>query len=254
MLLNGDTVVVGSRVLLIPYKSIHVEKYHSWMKSEEILKLTASEPLTLDQEYSMQKSWHHDDDKVTFIIADRTRWSSFCCDTDAGTKTYHPVNEEYSEENPTQHESRGKCPTAAEMDSREVSCIVGDVNLFFHDPANRGKAEIEIMVAEAEARNRGMATEALSLMMAYGCFVLNVRSYEAKIGCANTPSINLFTKKLGFSEISKSEIFQEITLNHVIDIGDDSTVDKYVSENFGVQNFHAKMQKYSEFRLASHSN
>lgn len=32
------------------------------MKSAELQQLTASEPLTLEQEYDMQKSWREDDD------------------------------------------------------------------------------------------------------------------------------------------------------------------------------------------------
>ena len=32
------------------------------MKSEELQRLTASEPLTLEQEYSMQQSWREDAD------------------------------------------------------------------------------------------------------------------------------------------------------------------------------------------------
>lgn len=32
------------------------------MKSEDLQKLTASEPLTLEEEYDMQKSWCEDDD------------------------------------------------------------------------------------------------------------------------------------------------------------------------------------------------
>lgn len=37
-------------------------RYHEWMKSEELQRLTASEPLTLKQEYDMQKSWQEDKD------------------------------------------------------------------------------------------------------------------------------------------------------------------------------------------------
>lgn len=32
------------------------------MKSEELQRLTASEPLTLEQEYAMQRSWREDAD------------------------------------------------------------------------------------------------------------------------------------------------------------------------------------------------
>lgn len=35
-------------------------RYHEWMKSEVLQKLTASEPLTLYEEYKMQVSWLDD--------------------------------------------------------------------------------------------------------------------------------------------------------------------------------------------------
>lgn len=38
------------------------------MRSEELQKLTASEPLTLEDEYVMQKSWREDDDSNVFVI------------------------------------------------------------------------------------------------------------------------------------------------------------------------------------------
>ena len=34
------------------------------MSSEELRKLTASEPLSLEEEYSMQESWREDDDSL----------------------------------------------------------------------------------------------------------------------------------------------------------------------------------------------
>lgn len=38
------------------------------MENEEIQELTASLPLTIEQEYEMQQTWLNDKDKCTFII------------------------------------------------------------------------------------------------------------------------------------------------------------------------------------------
>ena len=45
------------------------------MQSEEIRELTASLPLTLDEEYQMQQTWLNDKDKCTFIVLDRERYN-----------------------------------------------------------------------------------------------------------------------------------------------------------------------------------
>ena len=39
-----------------------VGRYHGWMQSAELRAQTASEPLTLEQEYEMQKKWMSDSD------------------------------------------------------------------------------------------------------------------------------------------------------------------------------------------------
>lgn len=39
------------------------------MADPELQKLTASEPLSLDQEYEMQETWRHDEDSELLIIA-----------------------------------------------------------------------------------------------------------------------------------------------------------------------------------------
>ena len=38
-----------------------IPRYNDWMQSEVLQQLTASEPLTLAEEYEMQKSWHLDE-------------------------------------------------------------------------------------------------------------------------------------------------------------------------------------------------
>lgn len=42
--------------------------YHQWMQDPDILFLTASEPLTLEQEYENQLTWLADPTKYTFIL------------------------------------------------------------------------------------------------------------------------------------------------------------------------------------------
>lgn len=48
-----------------------------------------------------------------------------------------------------------------------VAGMCGDVNLFLNDHDDRLAAEIEIMVAEPGSRRKGIAREALLIMMHY---------------------------------------------------------------------------------------
>lgn len=70
MRLNQHTCLLGSRVVLFPYMRQHVPTYHQWMSDPDILRLTASEPLSLDEEFLNQRSWLLDATKLTFIVAD----------------------------------------------------------------------------------------------------------------------------------------------------------------------------------------
>ncbi|XP_072882774.1 alpha/beta-tubulin-N-acetyltransferase 9 isoform X2 [Hemitrygon akajei] len=154
MRLNKDVVLRGQLAVLVPYNARHVPRYHQWMKSEELLKLTASESLTLEQEYQMQRSWQEDDDKCTFIVLDKLRWMSGL----------------YTEED----------------------CMVGDVNLFLTDPEDPTMAEIEIMIAEPNFRGKGFGKEVTLMMMYYGVTKLGIRKFQAKINLENIISIAMF--------------------------------------------------------------
>ena len=59
---NANLVIKGQRVMLVPYRPEHVALYHSWMQDATLQELTASEPLTLEEEYAMQRSWAADAD------------------------------------------------------------------------------------------------------------------------------------------------------------------------------------------------
>ncbi|XP_015109799.1 uncharacterized protein LOC107036373 [Diachasma alloeum] len=169
---NSNTRIIGARVVLVPYREEHVEKYHEWMKSPELQHLTGSEPLTLEEEYEMQKSWGEDENKCTFIVLD--------------AEIYSKTND-------------------------EIVSMIGDTNLYFNDPDDIHASECEIMVAEETARGRKMGWEAIILMLRYGVEVLKVSKYSAKIKMDNEKSIRMF-QKLKFTEASRSEVFQEITL------------------------------------------
>ncbi|XP_053767128.1 alpha/beta-tubulin-N-acetyltransferase 9 isoform X4 [Desmodus rotundus] len=110
MRLNQNILLLGKKVVLVPYTAEHVPRYHEWMKSEELQRLTASEPLTLEQEYAMQRSWREDADKCTFIVLDAERWQ-------------------------------------AQPDATEESCMAGDVNLFLTDLGDPSLGEVEVMIA-----------------------------------------------------------------------------------------------------------
>ena len=64
MIHNWKIQICGHKVILVPYTDKHVLKYHAWMQNENLQHLTGSEPLTLEKEYEMQKTWKDSPDKV----------------------------------------------------------------------------------------------------------------------------------------------------------------------------------------------
>lgn len=177
MVINKNTKIIGKNVVLVPYREEHVPKYHKWMQSEELQQLTASEPLSLEEEYEMQKSWQRDENKCTFIVL-------------------------YKEK----YENTGD----------EIESMIGDTNLFFATPDDRICAEAEIMVAEPWARGRKCGWEAMLLMFLYGIKYLEVKQFIVKVSFDNIPSISMF-QKMGFVELSRSKVFQEITFSKLVD-------------------------------------
>ncbi|KAI9026155.1 GNAT domain-containing protein, partial [Hyaloraphidium curvatum] len=174
---NANLTISGQRVRLVPYRKIHVLKYHEWMKNPHLQLTTASEPLTLEEEYAMCDSWREDEDKCTFILLDLD-----VLRTSGGPE-----------------------------DDFEVSSACGDVNLYLNDAHDRTRGEIEVMVAEEGSRRKGIAAEALQLFIAYSASKLGLRTFRAQILEDNHASIALF-EKLGFNEVSRSEFFKEVHL------------------------------------------
>ncbi|PVG00720.1 hypothetical protein CPB86DRAFT_782267 [Serendipita vermifera] len=161
------------------------------MQSPELRLLTASEPLTLEEEYDMQEKWRVDEDKLTFIILSR-----FSTD--------------------------GSALTSNEVDKGSIESLpmVGDVNLFIVDNEDEKEVEVEIMIAEPAYRRLGLARSAISAILHYAIGNITIGASHSKVetshlltrvGQSNHASIALF-QRLGFSIAKEANVFGEIEM------------------------------------------
>ncbi|KAL1408908.1 hypothetical protein Q8F55_005722 [Vanrija albida] len=153
------------------------------MKSPELLELTASEPLTFEEELDMQRKWQQDDDKLTFILLARPS------DLPAATTPVVPPSE------------LARCQ------------MIGDVNLFLPNGPQED-VECEIMIAEADFRRKGLAYEALRLFLTYAMHSdlrIAPANLIARIGSKNTASIGLF-ERLGFKTVKVVSVWDEVEM------------------------------------------
>lgn len=58
---NANLTLRGNLCALVPYKAEHVALYHEWMQDPDIRHATASEPLSIEEEYAMQREWAEDE-------------------------------------------------------------------------------------------------------------------------------------------------------------------------------------------------
>ncbi|KAF8066989.1 GNAT domain-containing protein [Lyophyllum atratum] len=234
---NEYTVLIGSKVVLVPYFPKHVPKYHAWMTDEELQRLTASEPLSLEEEYEMQQKWRRDEDKLTFIVLARESPSGERLPLPAATEGLSPTDPEIA-----------GLPMVGDVNMFLKGAIPGDVQGPRVEGVREGdhegeedefEAEVEIMIAEPAYRRKGLAHEALQLMLSYATGAphssfctdasasapssdlttpvanpglgIPPRALTARIGAANTPSIRLF-ETLGFRITRRVEVFEEVEM------------------------------------------
>jgi RimJ/RimL family protein N-acetyltransferase len=188
---NWGLSVLTPRLLLAPYHSALILRYHGWMQSAELRAQTSSEELSEEEERDAQRAWRDDPEKCTFIVFDRA-------------------------EHTVQGSDEGMC---------------GDVNLFllgseaahedyFTDSAAPlPAAEVMVMIAEPCYRRRGYASEAVRALMLFGQRRLGLRRFVAKIDEGNAPSLALFAA-LGFKEAKRVSVFKEVHL--ALQLSDDS--------------------------------
>lgn len=73
------------------------------------------------------------------------------------------------------------------------------------------------MVAEADARRKGLAKESLFLAFRYATQRHHATSFLARISDENAASINLFKTKLAWHIESHSDVFSETSFKQVVD-------------------------------------
>ncbi|KAM0793204.1 hypothetical protein ACM66B_000674 [Microbotryomycetes sp. NB124-2] len=219
MRINESTVLVNDKVVLVPYRRHHVSKYHGWMQDASVLESTASERLTLEQEYEMQASWRIDSDSATPTFA---TWLVFTIglliqidETPELTFIILRRDDDVSVDDED---------FVAKHDDDQH--MVGDVNVFIsseddedHDERqgddastskDQRRAEVEIMIASPSDRRHGYATSTLQLFLAYVSKTLSLSPdrFFARIGASNEGSIRLF-EKLGFKKGKFVQVFDE---------------------------------------------
>ncbi|KIJ66750.1 hypothetical protein HYDPIDRAFT_85456 [Hydnomerulius pinastri MD-312] len=184
-----DTVLRGQKVVLVPSRPEHVEKYHQWMCDPKLLKDTGTDPLTLDEVRDMEKGWREDEDKLTFIIL-----------------------------------ANGKGDISSLPMVGDVNLFLkglpGDEDF---------EAEVGVMIAEQSYQRKGFAIEALRLMLTYATnsplsfscpplsqtvpsppspLPIRPESLVVRISQENLPSIKVF-QGLGFVETKGANAFGE---------------------------------------------
>jgi diamine N-acetyltransferase len=76
---------------------------------------------------------------------------------------------------------------------------IGSLELFDFDPYHM-RAGLGIIIFDMSDRRKGLASQALELIMEYACNVLGIYQLYANVAESNQPSIELF-KKMGFETI-----------------------------------------------------
>ncbi|KAK0383713.1 hypothetical protein NLU13_9624 [Sarocladium strictum] len=200
MLLNESTALSTSRVLLVPYEKHHVPQYHGWMQDPAIQEATASEPMTLEEEYENQQSWRTSNDKLTFIV---------CAPLPAGTES----------------------ALAGEADG--VDRTRGDINFFLYpydtvdDSVSDPKVlvgEVDIMIAANGHRGQGTGQASVRALLVYiqrnlgailkeyaGAEGSELRGLMVKLKEGNKASRALF-ERLGFEQEGDVNYFGEVML------------------------------------------
>ncbi|KAL7958862.1 acyl-CoA N-acyltransferase [Trichoderma compactum] len=215
MKVNQTKSISTSKALLVPYEAHHVLTYHEWMNDPAIQEATASEPMTLDEEYENQESWRTCHDKLTFIVCE-------------------PLSGAASSENEEARQIKAQVDDSPDK-------MKGDINLFLYladddevvEPREsstiRLTGEVDVMIANTQHRGKGVGEAAVRSMLAHirrnlpeilkeyaqgeklDVDKVQLVGLMAKIKQENTGSRALF-KKLGFKQGGEANYFGEVKM------------------------------------------
>lgn len=101
----------------------------------------------------------------------------------------------------------------AEDDETEAGCETHEIEKTASAAPVRKQGELEIMIAEKDARRKGYASRALKLMICYAMQKLHLgpEDFLVRIGMDNESSIHMF-ERLGFEVVKTVEVFREVEM------------------------------------------
>ena len=129
---------------------------------QDIQEATASEPLSLEEEYENQQSWRTSDDKLTFILC-------------------QPLLEEVTSIRAGVHDTNDK--------------MIGDINFFIYaHPTLDDKliGELDVMVAEHSCRRSGIGAASCASMLSY--IYRNIDKIIGEYGAAGQDIMEIMVK------------------------------------------------------------
>lgn len=187
----------------MPYSAHHVPTYHAWMQDPDLQAATASEPLSMTEEYDMQRSWRTDNDKLTFIVCSSRELESISQKVQ-GSQDDRPER------------------------------MIGDINLFLFEPeddddededsgkqalpnstkpSNALVGEIELMIARKDLHRQGYGRAALLSFTAYilATWTQIAAEYSNSSSEGHTPrSLQYLRVKINQSNARSIALFQSI--------------------------------------------
>ncbi|KAK8067006.1 GNAT domain-containing protein [Apiospora hydei] len=232
---NESIAVSTSRVLLVPYDAHHVPQYHTWMEDEAIREATASDRLTLQEEYENQVSWRTSADKLTFVLCRPLEPSSprvkatvagdavWAGQDDVPERMLGDINMFLTPWDDNDNDDDGAGAVAmADADAAGVEFVRAEVDVMIAGAADRGrglgKAAVGALLEFVSRNREGILREYATTTQQQqnntggnGSKRPEIREFVVRIKASNAGSIALF-KGFGFRQRGEVNYFGEIEM------------------------------------------